>query len=86
MIACISSAARLSAAAGDSSPVIAGDQVVAATERGVLYVIDAKRGEVNWKYDAGGSFTASPVVVDGQIIIGNGDGKLYCIGAKKKKE
>jgi outer membrane protein assembly factor BamB len=62
--------------------VIAGDQVVAATERGVLYVIDAKSGEVNWKYDAGGSFTASPVVVDGQIIIGNGDGKLYCIGAK----
>jgi outer membrane protein assembly factor BamB len=64
--------------------VIAGDQVVAATTRGVLYVLDAKTGAIDWQYDAGGSFTASPVVVDGQIIIGNGDGTLYCFGEKKK--
>jgi len=68
----------------DSSPVIAGDQVVAATVRGLLYVLDAETGAIDWQYDAGGSFTASPVVVDGQIIIGNGDGTLYCIGAKEK--
>jgi len=56
-------------------PVIAGRQVVAATERGVLYVIDATTGAIDWQYDAGGNFTASPVVVDGNIIIGNGDGR-----------
>lgn len=67
----------------DSSPVIAGDQVVAATTRGVLYVLNAETGAIDWQYDAGGSFTASPVVVDGQILLGNGDGTLYCFGSKK---
>ena len=70
----------------DSSPVIAGDQVVAATERGVLYVLDAKSGAINWQFDAGGGFTASPIVVDGKIIIGNTDGTLYCFGAPQKKK
>ena len=48
----------------DSSPVIAGERVVAATERGVVYVIDANKGVVQWQFDAGGSFTASPIVVE----------------------
>ena len=70
----------------DSSPVIAGDQVVAATERGVVYVLDAANGAVNWKFDAGGGFTASPIVVNNQIILGNTDGTLYCFGAPTPKE
>lgn len=65
----------------ESSPVIAGERVVAATAAGKLYLLDAASGEVKWDYDAGGSFTASPAVVDGQIILGNGDGKLYCFGS-----
>jgi outer membrane protein assembly factor BamB len=67
----------------DSSPVIAGQQVVAATDRGILYVLDAATGAIHWQFDAGGGFTASPVVVDGMIIIGNSDGTLYCFGARK---
>jgi outer membrane protein assembly factor BamB len=70
----------------DSSPVIAGDRVVAATDRGVLYIINAETGEPTWRFDAGGSFSASPVVVDSRIILGNGDGTLYCFGAAKKAE
>jgi outer membrane protein assembly factor BamB len=66
----------------DSSPVIAGERVVAASERGVLYLIDIKNGEVKWQYEAGGHFTASPAVVDGRIVIPNADGTLYCFGAK----
>jgi outer membrane protein assembly factor BamB len=69
----------------DSSPVIAGDRVVAATERGVLYLIDAKTGEVKWQFEAGGHFTGSPAVVDGRIVIPNADGTLYCFGAKFDK-
>ena len=64
----------------DSSPVIAGDRVVAATDRGVLYILIAESGEPTWQFDAGGSFSASPIVVDGRIILGNGDGTLYCFG------
>ncbi len=64
----------------ESSPVIAGDRVVAATTAGKIYLLDATSGEVKWEYDAGGSFIASPAVVDGKIILGNTDGTLYCFG------
>jgi outer membrane protein assembly factor BamB len=66
----------------ESSPVIAGNRVVAATAAGKLYSLDANSGEVRWEHDAGGSFTASPAVADGRIILGNGDGTLYCFGAR----
>lgn len=66
----------------DSSPVIAGRRVVAATTAGKLLVLDTATGKPKWSFDAGGSFLASPIVVDGRIIIGNTDGTLYCFGAK----
>jgi outer membrane protein assembly factor BamB len=70
----------------ESSPVIAGDQVIAATAGGVLYVLDAATSKTKWQYEAGGNFTASPAVVDGQIILGNGDGTLYCFGSKSQSK
>jgi outer membrane protein assembly factor BamB len=66
----------------ESSPVIAGDRVLAATAAGKVYLLDAGSGEIKWEHDTGGSFTASPAVVDGRIILGNGDGTLYCFGKK----
>ena len=70
----------------DSSPVIAGDRVVAATSAGKLYLLDAANdGEAKWEADFGGGFIASPVVVDGRLIIGNTDGTLYCFGAKTER-
>ncbi len=70
----------------ESSPVIAGNRVVAATTAGKIYLLDAANGDVKWEHDAGGSFTASPAVVDGKIILGNSDGTLYCFGAKFEKK
>ena len=68
----------------DSSPVIAGDRVVAATSAGKLYLLDTiNNGEVKWEADFGGGFAASPAVVEGKLIIGNTDGTLYCFGAKE---
>lgn len=66
----------------ESSPLIAGDQGVVATQRGKLSLVDLASGKANWEYDAGGGFVASPAVVDGKLIIGNTDGKLYCFGKK----
>jgi outer membrane protein assembly factor BamB len=68
----------------ESSPVIAGNRVVAATATGKIYLLDPTTKEAKWEYDAGGGFTGSPAVVDGQIIIGNTDGTLYCFGPKDK--
>jgi outer membrane protein assembly factor BamB len=70
----------------ESSPVIAGDRVVAATVGGIVYLLDAATSEPKWQYEAGGSFTASPAVVDGRVILGNGNGTLYCFGVKTKEE
>jgi outer membrane protein assembly factor BamB len=67
----------------ESSPVIIGDRVVAATTAGKIYLLDAATGEAKWEYEAGGSFIASPAVADGRIILGNTDGTMYCFGAKK---
>jgi outer membrane protein assembly factor BamB len=69
----------------DSSPVIAGQRVIAATDRGVLYLLDAKSGEVKSQFEAGGHFAASPAVLDGRIVIPNADGTLYCFGEKPNK-
>lgn len=69
----------------DSSPVIAGSRVVAATTGGKLYSLDLARGKELWQYDAGGSFTASPAIVDGRVLLGNTDGTLYCFGASLAK-
>lgn len=68
----------------ESSPVIAGNRVVAATSTGKIYLLDPTSKEVKWEYDAGGGFSASPAVVDGRIILGNTDGTLYCFGLKEK--
>jgi outer membrane protein assembly factor BamB len=68
----------------ESSPVIAGNRVVAATAAGKIYLLDVPTGEIKWEHDAGGSFIASPAVVDGRIILGNTDGTLYCFGARAK--
>jgi outer membrane protein assembly factor BamB len=66
----------------ESSPVIAGNRIVAATAAGKIYLLDANSGKAVWEHETGGSFTASPAVVDGRIILGNGDGTLYCFGSK----
>jgi outer membrane protein assembly factor BamB len=68
----------------ESSPVIAGNRIVAATGAGKIYLLDVGSHEVKWEYDAGGGFSASPAVVDGRIILGNTDGTLYCFGSKNK--
>ncbi|MEM6797995.1 MAG: PQQ-binding-like beta-propeller repeat protein [Planctomycetota bacterium] len=70
----------------ESSPLIVGDRVVAATTRGRLLLLNAADGETVWDYDAGGGFTSSPVVVDGKLLIANTDGTLYCFGSETARE
>lgn len=67
----------------ESSPVIAGIRVVAATSSGKIYLLDTVTGDIKWEHDAGGNFTASPAVVDGKILLANTDGTLYCFGSKQ---
>jgi len=68
----------------ESSPVIVGDSVFAATKRGRLHRLDLETGEELWHFDAGGSFQASPAVADGKLVIGNIDGTLYCFESQEE--
>src|SRR5690606_9756766 len=47
----------------ESSPLIAGEVAIIATQRGKLSLVDLKSGKAAWEYEAGGGFLASPVVV-----------------------
>jgi outer membrane protein assembly factor BamB len=67
----------------DSSPVIVGERVVAATTAGKVYLLETAKGEVKWEQDYGGGFNASPAVADGRVVLGNTDGSLYCFGSKE---
>lgn len=66
----------------ESSPVIAGDVVVVATQRGKLHLVDLETGQSVWEDDFGGGFVASGVVVDGVLLMANTDGTLYSLGKK----
>lgn len=71
-------------ARAESSPIVAGDLVVAATIRGRIHALELATSKEVWSTDVGGRFTASPAVSDGRVVIGNeDDGILYCIGGKK---
>ena len=64
----------------ESSPIILGRNVIAATMRGRIYSIALDSGEEAWQLSLGGSFQASPSFSDGLLVLGNTDGTLYCLG------
>jgi outer membrane protein assembly factor BamB len=67
----------------DSSPVIVGKRVFAASLDGKLYVLDLAKGTELKKFDLGAPVPGSPAVGDGCLVIGTEKGVLYCLGAKK---
>lgn len=66
----------------DASPVLAGDDLLVATMRGDVMVMDATSGEVKWTYEIGSPVMGNPAVTDERVIVGAGDGRIYCFGSK----
>jgi outer membrane protein assembly factor BamB len=64
----------------DSSPVIAGDKVVAGSFDGRLYIVNLSDGKLVWSYEIGSAIVGCPAVSDGKIIIGAEDGRVYAFG------
>jgi outer membrane protein assembly factor BamB len=64
----------------DSSPVICGDKVIAASSTGRLYVLHMEDGSLLWKYEIGAPIVSSPAVANGAIVIGADDGCVYAFG------
>jgi outer membrane protein assembly factor BamB len=66
----------------DSSPVICGSAVVAASKDGRVYVLDLETGEMVWNYEIGAPISGSPAVAAAMIIIGAEDGRVYAFGVR----
>ncbi len=66
----------------DSSPVIAGSNVIVAAADGRLIVLNVKTGEEKWMYEIKGAFIGSPAVADGKVVVASDKGTVFCFGTK----
>ena len=76
-----------------SSPAVVDNRIYVGSAQadifsssGVVYCLDARAGEMIWKYQTVREIFSSPAVVDGKVFIGEGlhrdvDAKLYCLDA-----
>lgn len=58
-------------------PVVAGDRLYETSIDGILYAIDARNGEVLWKYRSGRCGWASPAI-DGDVLVETFIGNAEC--------
>jgi outer membrane protein assembly factor BamB len=73
----------LKGAAGESSPVICRDKIIVCTKSGVVSILDARTGTLEWEYDTGEQIVASPAVIKDRFYILTARGTLFCFGEKK---
>ncbi len=66
----------------ESSPIIAGQQVVVTGADGRVQIYDLKTGQQEWMFELKGSFLGSPAVSDGKLVVASDRGEISCFGAK----
>ncbi len=69
-----------------SSVVVQDGIAYAADLSGFLYALDAKTGELYWKYDNFAAIWGSPFFADGKVYLGDEDGDVAVLKAGKKFE
>ena len=69
------------------SPVTVADGklFLAAVDKHTVYALDAKTGDIAWKYVAGGRVDTPPTIAGGLCIFGSRDGWVYCLSAADGK-
>ena len=70
--------------AGESSPVVCRDKIVVCTKTGIVSILDAASGNLEWEYDTGEQIVASPAVIKDRFLILTTKGTLFCFGENKK--
>ena len=70
--------------AGESSPVVCKDKIIVCTKTGIVSILDAAAGTLEWEYDTGEQITASPAVIKDRFFILTAKGTLFAFGEKKK--
>ena len=61
------------------SPLLVGDRLFMASDKGVATFLDARSGATVATLRLGGNFSSSPVIADGRIYVGNRDGDTFVI-------
>ncbi len=69
----------------DSTPLLKGDYLYAASLDKKLYCIDLNTGAIVWQFSAHGRIFASPLFIGDNIYIGANDGRLYELDANTGK-
>jgi len=69
-----------------STVAVVGDIVYAAELHGFLHCLNAKTGELYWRYDTKASVWGSPYYVDGKVLLGTEEGNLFIFRHDPKPE
>ncbi len=67
-----------------SSPILVGNELYFASDRGIATCLDARTGALLWTERLGKKFWASPISADGRIYFLDQDGKTTVIEAGRK--
>jgi len=66
--------------AGESSPVVCKDKIIVCTKTGIVSILNAASGTLEWEYDVGEQIVASPAVIKDRFFILTARGTLFCFG------
>jgi outer membrane protein assembly factor BamB len=69
-----------------SSPIVAQDAVYFGSGDGNLYAVDARTGELRWKFKTGDVVHSSPAYADGVVFFGSWDSYFYAVDATSGRE
>ncbi len=64
-----------------AGPIVQSGTVYVAGNNRRLSALDAKKGSVLWRFEAGGEISAEPVTVDGLVVVATKDGEVTALAA-----
>lgn len=68
---------------GKSSPVVQGNRVFIGSANGYLYAVNAKNGDLLWRFQAQDRVRATPVVQGNVVYLSSWDTHVYAVTAAK---
>lgn len=67
------------------SPVVTGDVLYFGATDGFLYALNARTGQLRWKYNLGAPVLSTPAISGNALYIAAFDGNVYCFIAENPK-
>lgn len=64
-----------------SSPIIQGDDIIFATDKGYVYLVNRITGAIKWRFKTGVNSFLQPVADKGAVYIAGDDNSIYAVNA-----